>query len=149
ALVLTVWEGPSNVQALELLRLVAGKLPGDELLIGKVKAILAALPDELETQGDALRAATTRCRDAFAAVRSRPEDGPRHAKRLLAHAADLFAGAKLLEAAGQDLAQGDSRKAYLARRFVESHFLRPELIRGADGGQANFVAITGYGRLPV
>ncbi len=146
ALVLTVWEGPGNVQALELLRLVAGKLPGDELLVGKVKAMLAGLPDELEQLGDALRAATTRCSEGFAAVRARPEDGPCHAKRLLASAADLFAGAKLLEAAGQDLMQGDTRRAHLGRRFVETHFLRPELIR-AGGANANFAAITGYGRL--
>ncbi len=147
ALVLTVWEGPSNVQALELLRMVAGKLPGDALLIGKIEQIIATLPAALRPEGEALGVASGRCKEAFAVVRSRPEDGPRHAKRLLAFAADVFAGAKLLEAAGQELVAGDARKAYLARRFVAAHFGAHNPIRASDEGHTQFAAITGYGRI--
>jgi len=50
AMVLTVWEGPANIQALELLRMVAGKEPGDKLFTDKIRAISHALPASMAAE---------------------------------------------------------------------------------------------------
>lgn len=44
-MVLPVWEGPEQIQALELLRLIAGKTPGAPVFIKKLDDIQAGLPD--------------------------------------------------------------------------------------------------------
>ena len=79
AMVLPVWEGPSNIQALELLRVVAGKLPGDRLFLDAVAAIVEALPAPLADAAALLRQAHADCRDALAYLRREPQAGPRHA----------------------------------------------------------------------
>ncbi|MFD0985861.1 acyl-CoA dehydrogenase family protein [Methyloligella solikamskensis] len=54
-MVLPVWEGPEQIQALELLRLIAGKVPGAQLFTGKLEAIEAALPDEMAREKERLK----------------------------------------------------------------------------------------------
>ncbi|MEG6508002.1 acyl-CoA dehydrogenase family protein [Methyloligella sp. 2.7D] len=46
SVVLTVWEGPEQIQALELLRLIAGKVPGSAVFIAKLDEIHGKLPEE-------------------------------------------------------------------------------------------------------
>lgn len=64
AQVLTVWEGPANIQSLELLRLLAPRYPGWEQYHSQVQGILNKLPEGLgnlrkallaRLQGDARR----------------------------------------------------------------------------------------------
>lgn len=139
AMVLPVWEGPANVQALELLRAATGKLPGDEALGERVGAIMAALPKELRNEGAMLRRALGDCRSAFKRVRDNPADGPVVARRLLELAATTVAGALLLEEAALGLADGDARKALLARRFMARHFApRGDVVQPPDPAHGAF-----------
>ena len=142
AMVLPVWEGPANVQALELLRAATGKLPGDEALGERVGEIMAALPKDLRNEGAMLRRALGDCRSAFKRVRDNPAEGPVIARRLLELAATAVAGALLLEEAGLGLADGDARKALLARRFMARHFApRGDVVQPPDPAHAAFDAI--------
>ena len=145
AMVLPVWEGPVNIQALELLRATTGKLCGDAAFLARVSGILEAAPAALDGAVVPLRAALEDGRAALAYLRDRPEDGPRHARRLLELMADTLAGALLVEEAVFDLKAGDGRKARIARRFAVSTFgpraaIGPEL----DPDQADFDRLLGY-----
>lgn len=146
ALVLSVWEGPVNIQALELLRMVMGKVRGDELFLARVDSILAALPDRLAARAVPLREARDRCAAALAYLRQRPEDGPRHARRLLEQMADCLGAALLFEEAAADLTQGDARKALVAERFSAMRFAGPPPIDAVrDPAHDVFDRIVGYG----
>src|SRR5204863_2639576 len=48
AQVMTVWEGPANIQALEVLRLIGDRYPGAMMFTGRVESVLAATPSTLE-----------------------------------------------------------------------------------------------------
>ena len=54
AQVLTVWEGPANIQALELLRMLSPRYRGWEQYHSRVRGILDRLPDGLGNLGGAL-----------------------------------------------------------------------------------------------
>ena len=146
ALVLAVWEGPSNIQALELLRAVAGRLPGDRAFLDRVGGVLTALPEGLGDAPALLAAALDECRGALGYLRANPEDGPRLARRLMDLMADTLSGALLLEEAAAGLAAGDRRKALIAGRFLRDRFgRRPAIDATPDAAHAAFDAVIGYG----
>ncbi|NNG04356.1 MAG: acyl-CoA dehydrogenase, partial [Inquilinus sp.] len=122
ALVTAVWEGPANIQALELLRAVAARLPGDAAFSVRVGGILSALPDGIGAPATLLRNALEECRAGLSHLRANPADGPFLARRLMERMADTLALGLLLEEAGADLAAGDRRKALIAKRFAASRF---------------------------
>jgi len=146
ALVLCVWEGPVNIQALELLRMVTGKARGDELFLARVDSILAALPEHLAIRAAPVRVARDTCAAALTYIREHPDDGPRHARRLLEQMAGCLAAALLLEDAAADLTHGDARKALVAERFLAMRFGGAPAI-GAETDPAHdvFEQIVGYG----
>jgi alkylation response protein AidB-like acyl-CoA dehydrogenase len=123
SLVTALWEGPANIQALELLRLVGGQRPGDRIFLARVGAILADLPTERAQPGAGdvaaiMEGAVEECRAALTYLRDRPEEGPRHGRRLLSLLADTLAAALLLEEAVDELRLGDRRKWLVAARFT-------------------------------
>jgi len=145
AMVLPVWEGPGNIQALELLRATIGKLRGDRAFLTRVGAVADGLPAALATEAAALRDANDRAAAALAYLRKNPTEGPRHARRLLDLMADTLCAALLLEAAGADLAKGDKRKALVARRYLAPRLERAGAIDGTlDPAHAAFEAIVNY-----
>ncbi|MFQ5973224.1 MAG: acyl-CoA dehydrogenase family protein [Alphaproteobacteria bacterium] len=150
AMVLPVWEGPSNIQALELLRVAVGKVSGDQAFLDRVGGIIAGLPEGLAAEKDLLARGRERCREAFAYLRGSPGDGPRHGRRLLDLAADVLSAALMLEHAAHDLAAGDQRGVILARRFTHGLFGNPAAIGpDPDPAHAHFDAIVGYAAVPV
>ena len=120
ALVTVVWEGPGNIQALELLRLVSGRRDGDRRFLARVDAILGALPaaPDLAVVTGRLAMARAASATALADLRARPESGPEVARLLLALLADTLALALLAEAAAAGLAAGDRRCLLLAGRLA-------------------------------
>ncbi len=149
ALVTAVWEGPANIQALELLRAVAGKLPGDQAFLDRVDRVLRALPSGLGEAPALLTGALDECRQALSFVRSNPGEGPRLARRLMDLLADTLSCALLLEEAAAGLASGDRRKSLIADRFVHRRFgPRPGIGADADPAHAAFDAIIGYAAVP-
>jgi alkylation response protein AidB-like acyl-CoA dehydrogenase len=150
ALVTAVWEGPANIQALELLRAVAGKLPGDHAFVVRIAAVAESLPSGLAEAAGRLRDALAECRAALAYVRDNPADGPRLAARLMALLADTLSVALLLEEAAADVAAGDRRKAVIAERFCAARFGgRPAIGPGKEQAHEHFDAVVGYGPVAV
>ena len=123
AQVMTVWEGPANIQALELLRLVGGRHPGAEVFAARIESLLADLPPALEEIATPVRAALADGRAIIAHLHKDVVEAQRHALRLLALLADILAASLLLEEARASLAAGDERKSLIARLFIESHFI--------------------------
>ncbi|HEX4571607.1 MAG TPA: acyl-CoA dehydrogenase family protein [Dongiaceae bacterium] len=122
AQVMTVWEGPANIQALELLRLVIGRHPGAAVFKARIEALLGDLPPKLEEIASSVRQALADAAAIVVRLASDAASAQRHALRLLGLMADILAAALLLEDAAQELAAGEDRKSLIARLFVETHF---------------------------
>jgi acyl-CoA dehydrogenase len=118
AQVLTVWEGPANIQALELLRILAGPAQGAAILSARLSALLAELPSGLQDSAAPVRRLLDEIGSAAAELRAAPQRGQHMAKRLLDRTADALSAALLLEQAGHGLAAGNARAAAVARRYI-------------------------------
>ena len=147
AQVLTVWEGPANIQALEVLRMIGNRAPGFEALSERVETIREAAPDALGTMTQRLGRAMKDCRDAVAYVRGDATEAQRHARRLMTLLGDTLGAALLLDEATHDLAAGDARKALILRLYMDARF--PETIArgigpGGDWANRHFDALIGF-----
>lgn len=149
SMVLTVWEGPANIQALELLRMVAGKEPGDQLFIDKIRGISDALPAEMAVEKTLLDKGLKEASNALSYLRQHPKDGERFARKLMDHMADVLSGALLAEEAAHDLKLGDARKALVAKRYLEKAFGPKELKIDAelDPVHQHFKALVSYDKI--
>jgi alkylation response protein AidB-like acyl-CoA dehydrogenase len=144
AQVLTVWEGPPNIQALELLRMVRVEQSGFEAFAQRVDEALANMPNELGHAAAAISAALDDCRQAIVYIRDHPDDASRHGRRLLDLMADALSAALLLEEAATDAASGDARQALVAHRFIGQRLMPPTqrgLAPPDDPAQHHFDAI--------
>jgi acyl-CoA dehydrogenase len=132
AQVLTVWEGTANIQALELLRILAGPAQGASILMARASAMLDAVPDRLQDSARPVRKLLDEIASAAAELRTHPQRGAYLAKRLLDRTADALSAALLLDQAGHELAAGNGRAAMVARRYVARRLLHaePELAPG-------------------
>lgn len=144
AQVLTVWEGPANIQALELLRMIRAEQGGFEAFAQRIGLILAGTPKVLGAMAAAVSTALDDCRQAVAHIRDHPDDASRHGLRLLDLMADALSAALLLEEAAADVAIGDARKALVAERFIAQRLIqlaRRGLARPDDLAQRHFDAL--------
>ena len=148
---LTVWEGPANIQALEVLRMIGNRYPGFEALAARVEGILAAAPDDLTDLSAAVAGSFGECRAAVDHLRANPADGPIYARKLMTALADVLGASLLLEEAAAGLAAGDARKAVIARLFVHDR-LAPKAASIIDDSerwvQPYFEALIGYEPIP-
>ncbi len=135
AQVLTVWEGPANIQALEVLRMIGNRYPGFEALSGRIEGAIASVPAALGDLAAPVSAAFATCREAVDRLRADPAQGPKDARRLMGLMADTLAAALLVEEAALGHAAGDGRKAIIARLFVEQR-LAPPANRGLGQDRA-------------
>lgn len=134
AQVTTVWEGPANIQALELLRLLGNRHPGFETYRARLEAVLGRTPPALGPLARAVETGLVEAAEAVALLRADTALAERHARRLLALMADVLAAGLLLEQAGLDLAAGNGRAALVAKLFVEAR-LAPLPKRGIVAGR--------------
>ncbi len=127
AQVLTVWEGPPNIQALELLRLVSGRAPGLAAFEARLDAILDAGAEHpaLAPPRDLIAGARREIAALLALVRGDAGEGPRHAHRLMERMAKTLAAALLLEEAAADWESGNARKAVVVRFFAARTLAAP------------------------
>ncbi|TVQ83869.1 MAG: acyl-CoA dehydrogenase [Micavibrio sp.] len=151
AMVLPVWEGPANIQALELLRMVAGKENGDEVFLNKIGAIADGMPDALSYEKAALQSAQKKCKNALTYLRKNPADGQVFGRNLLDLMSDTLSAALLCEEAAHGLSRGNARKAVVARRFID-RFMEgqkiPEIGKDKhDPALKHFKELVGYGHV--
>lgn len=150
AMVLTVWEGPANIQALELLRMVAGKEPGDKVFVDKIRDISNSLPASMAAEKSLLDTGLQQAEKALAHLRAHPQDGERFARKLMDHMADVLSGALLAEEAAYDLAHhNDARKQLVASHYLQKAFAPKTLdfTQGKDPAQVHFDALLHYRRI--
>ena len=152
AQVLTVWEGPPNIQALEVLRLAGAGSPGLAAFDARLDAALdrpVAATHSAFARPRALIAQARREAAAIAAlIRADEAEAERQAHRLMERMARGLAGALLVEEAAIDWAAGDARKAVVARLFAAQELAAPEPPRpGASEGQRFFRPLAGYGTI--
>jgi hypothetical protein len=119
AQVLTVWEGPANIQALELVRLLAARYPGWEQYHTRVQGILNKLPEGLGNLRKALQARFQGDRDALAVTMRDEESTQRFARKLLHRMSQSLAFALLCDTAREAHRQGNELPAHSAWRFYE------------------------------
>jgi hypothetical protein len=134
AAVLPIWEGPANIQALEVLRLLGNRHPGQPMLEERLRKSICGAPGELGAVAATIGREFRECLDAIQFVQSDGDEARRHARRLMDYLADVVSAALLLEDAGRGLAEGDGRKAMITRLFVE-HRLDAPTRRGISAGR--------------
>ncbi len=119
AQVLTVWEGPANIQALELLRLLAPRYRGWEQYHARMQGILDRLPDGLGNLRKALQARFQGDREALAVIMRDEKSSQRYARKLLHRISQSLAFALMCEAARDAHRLGNPLPAHSAWRLYE------------------------------
>ena len=152
AQVLTVWEGPPNIQALEVLRLAGADSPGLAALHAKLDAILNMPFAATHSAFVRPRALIFQARRDVAAltalIRDDRAEAQRQAHRLMDRMAKGLAAALLVEEAATDWGEGDARKAVVARLFAAQELAAPEPPRpGESEGQTFFRPLAEYERI--
>ncbi len=134
AQVLPVWEGPANIQGLEVLRVLGPKYRAHEPFFEHVNRTLEGLEDPLACR---LAAVVQRERQglqqAMAHLAANPDDALFHARHLADYMADVLEATLLLDEADQALQAGDARKLVVAKLFIDHAFGLPPR-RGIDSG---------------
>ena len=149
AQVLTVWEGPPNIQALEVLRLAGAESPGLSAFHARLDAILDMPFVANHSAFVRARALIFQARRDVVAltslIRDDEAEAPRQAHRLMDRMAKSLAGALLVEEAATDWGAGDARKAVVARLFAAQELAAPEPPKpGESEGQRFFRPLAQY-----
>lgn len=122
----SIWEGTSNVVALDAIKRGVGKLGGHQLLVEELESRLDAAPptphSDFRDMIESLRSDLKRAADSASTVGASGEAGEAHA-RSAATALYRAASACLLAAEGSHLlaSEGDSRRLQLAYATREHH----------------------------
>ena len=137
AQVLTVWEGPANIQALELLRLLAPRYRDGSNIARGCRESCNKLPEGLGNLRKALQARLDGDREALAVTMRDEQSAQRYARKLLHRMSQSLAFALLCEAARDAHRQGNSlpaaqRMAVTTRRSSR----RPSALRTRPRGAA-------------
>ncbi len=136
AQVLTVWEGPANIQALELLRLLAPKYGGAAQYEHRVRGVMEKLPESMEQLRSALALRLKEDVAAISFVTADESRAERYARKLLDRLSHSLAFAFMCEvAAGTD---GDERRVLTAIRYHEE--LEPSKM-GAENDRVRRAAL--------
>jgi len=119
AMVLPVWEGPEQIQALELLRLIMAAPENAPSFLKYISALLEAFPESLGTEKSALAQSLARLTADLTTLAGRPQDGESVADRLLAWLGTLLTAALV----GRDAATEGAIKETALRHFLsrQSH----------------------------
>src|SRR5271167_3463614 len=99
AQVLTVWEGPANIQALELLRMLSPRYQGSELYRDRVKGVMDQLPSALGNLRDVLEQRLAGDSKAVTVSMRDEKSTQRYARKLLHRMSQSLAFALMCEAA--------------------------------------------------
>jgi acyl-CoA dehydrogenase len=134
AQVLPIWEGPSNIMALDVLRSMASE-GAHEVLTGELETRLDAVDaPELAESISTVESELQGLKDAFDSVATAETDTAQfEAKELADYVFDVTAAVLLLERAQWRLeTDDDSREALVARWFIQTELETPDS-RGITG----------------
>jgi alkylation response protein AidB-like acyl-CoA dehydrogenase len=119
AQVLTVWEGPANIQALELLRLLAPRHRGWEQYQSRMQGIQEKLPEAHAKLRKAMQTRLDGDREAAAVALRDEQSAQRYARKLLHRLSQSLGLALLCEAASDPQPSGNPVQAHSASRYFE------------------------------
>ena len=119
AQVLTVWEGPANIQALELLRLLSPKYQGWRLYSSQLRDIANRLPDGMTFLRQTVERRLAEDGEAVAIATRDEASGQRYARKLLHRLSESLAFALLCEAAGEAPRTGNEFQVHTACLYLE------------------------------
>jgi hypothetical protein len=119
AQVLTVWEGPANIQALELVRLLTPRYQGWEQYSSRVRAIIEKIPAPITRLQEALQARLRADGEAVQIALRDEQSTQRYARKLLHRLSQTLAFALLCELAARSHLKGDELPAQSAWRYFE------------------------------
>ena len=136
AMVLPVWEGPEQIQALELMRMIAGAEPGDRLFLEKLASVRDALPAAMDNEKITLSTLADTMEDAFNTLRAEPQKAELVADEFLHNMSDVLTYALLCEEAAWGYAtKNDGTKLLVCRayhtRIWPGKFAAPSFSPGA------------------
>ena len=136
AMVLPVWEGPEQIQALELMRMIAGAEPGDRLFLEKLASVRDGLPAAMNGEKINLSTLAGTMEDSFKKLRAEPQKAELVADEFLGKMSDILTYALLCEEAAWEYAnKNDGAKLLVCRayhaRVWPGEFATPSFFRGA------------------
>lgn len=122
--VLTVWEGPEQIQALELMRIVIQE-KGDQAWLDRLSGIAGACPAAMKAHRGRLEALTVEMKIAMHDLTQNTGLSSQVADEYLQRMADVLAYALMCEEGGWEMAHSnDAGKALFAERFYQRNFTR-------------------------
>ena len=137
-MVLAVWEGPEQIQALDLIRMLTGPEKGAEIFIDRLNALARTLPADLRHDRMSLNYRIGQLKQRFDDLLADPASAEYDADDLLHHASDVLTYALLCHEAGWELTRHQNpTKTLAARKFYDTRFLRPH-----DHGRTDRVRLT-------
>ncbi|MFQ3320865.1 MAG: acyl-CoA dehydrogenase, partial [Natronomonas sp.] len=151
AQVLPIWEGPSNIMALDVLRSMLSER-SHEALLSELEGRLDVLENPaLADAAETVEAELEGLSDAFdAVVRTEPEAAQLEAKELADYVFDVTAGVLLLERAAWRLEEADdARELLVAEWFIRTRLESPDARGITDDNRLPleaFEAIARFGR---
>jgi acyl-CoA dehydrogenase len=118
AMVLPVWEGPEQIQALELMRMIAGTEPGDGLFLEKIASAHDILPAAMNGEKINLSALAGMLDDSFKKLRAEPQKAELVADEFLHKMSDVLTYTLLCEeAAWTYINKHDCTKLLVCRAY--------------------------------
>ena len=118
AMVLPVWEGPEQIQALELMRMIAGDEPGDRLFLEKIASVCDTLPAAMNGEKINLSALADTMDDSFKRLRAESQKAELVADEFLHKMSDVLTYALLCEEAAWIYAnKNDGTKLLVCRAY--------------------------------
>jgi alkylation response protein AidB-like acyl-CoA dehydrogenase len=125
AIVTKVWEGPEQIQALELMRMIGPDPANAQLFTDKLTEIVEGLPAAMAEEKRHLVALMRTIQVQFVVLSAKPTKALEVADDILRDTADLLAYALLCDEAAWELAQfNDPEKLFVARHYYEHTFER-------------------------
>ena len=121
AMVLPVWEGPEQIQALELVRILAKEPEVARQFIGRMGAIATALPSEMQEEQNTLKALAGDLTKTLDSLGKSPENAEVFADDLLHSMSNMLSYALMCEEAAWELAHdNNASKLLFTRQFHRS-----------------------------
>lgn len=128
--VLTVWEGPEQIQALELVRMMMQE-DGNKPYLDRLSNVASSLPDGMKTERDRLTKLAGEMKLALDDLAQNPGAAAQVADEYLLHMADILSYALMCEEGAWEMEYcDDAEKMLFAGRFYERTFqsnIRPDL----------------------
>ena len=129
AMVLPVWEGPEQIQALELIRVLNGAEDGTKILTDRLDRMAAALPAAMKPEREILKRHLTALKNELNTLKNNPQQAELVADDLLNQIADTMTYALLCDDAAWDLQHDGSPKKLLAARHYAEQVFPPKSVK--------------------